>query len=521
MTNRWVFILTVPIIALASIAQALSGHGSLFAQIPQQHIPPSAPNATFQSSIHQTFNSDSQLLNWNSTQLDAFENIDNEQLTTILRQKLSGLTLDAIEQDERLSSLSNALRFAQQASYFSQNRDKQTRIYSLEHATASVEAIASMKQQLEHASIRWPILQDRMAFVLERHQHLQRNVNIAREFVEDDASLAKFIVTIAELKMTSEELASIQFEARLVDQVLRELPAQIAKAEFQIKPQANITPNHQVESVVQAAFENDVTPLTPTTPTLDATISTPELTVTATEPTVDETTELHAKIQQLEQEAGAITRRLKQMHEKEKTLKEKIELIGLSDATALILIETNRSLPDEALLRIQNIETQKAIRANSIRLLDLNDAYSAATESLPPPTNGESYSDSELTTETCQLRDLVRDLHRLHDVLSSVATQRESLLQSSRRIREYLESQLVWVQNSEAIGLRDARLGLEGSTRFLAPQPWYELFTSLVSRIWMRPVETILFVLGFVGLNWGCRRLAIQRPQNRNGEGMR
>jgi hypothetical protein len=222
----------------------------------------------------------------------------------------------------------------------------------------------------------------------------------------------------------------------------------------------------------------------------------------------------------IQRQASITSRQLAKIEEKEHALREKIELVGLTEANQLMLLEAYRKLPEEAKFRIQTVEYENEIKSASVEMLGFEERLSMRKRRWYDEAGIDEWEVADdpkitLPDDLAEIQAIVNEYRGLHQELLQLSAEREKLLHATREFRVFLSSNLLWVQNAEAVSGRDIQKSWQGLIQLAIPQPWIELGAGLGAQMVQRPVEVMAFVFGFVALQLGARRLSTAKRKPR------
>lgn len=217
---------------------------------------------------------------------------------------------------------------------------------------------------------------------------------------------------------------------------------------------------------------------------------------------------LENRINQLRLEQLQVAGQIATLRSKLEVLQQKIQSTGLNASNTALLLDTRRNLPlrqenrqmIRQLLEENRLETLEGL--NLVERRELLRTQIAVFES-----QGDSASLHEKRDELAVLEAILESQNRYLELLSLLATEREALDQSLETIEEYLNYQLLWVRESEPYGRPQVTKAWEGIGRVLNPGDWFDLALNTGKRIWQRPYESFIAIVGLASLAYCTRWL--------------
>ena len=190
------------------------------------------------------------------------------------------------------------------------------------------------------------------------------------------------------------------------------------------------------------------------------------------------------------------------------------------EANGILMVDIRRQLPTpfRSRSRIREIETE--LRKINLEQLELN-------ESRRPLAHPFEYVEAKLagvvseTTPAEELKNMalgfVEGIRRQYDQLSSdyhdytellrkIKAERKELVSEIESTKKFVDEQTLWIQSAKSIGLDHLVKTRRGAQEFFDPVQWYSLLDFLTNRMFRRPHESAVGLMGLVGLFVVSRR---------------
>ncbi len=217
---------------------------------------------------------------------------------------------------------------------------------------------------------------------------------------------------------------------------------------------------------------------------------------------------LENRINQLRLEQLQVAGQIATLRSKLEVIQQKIQSTGLNASNTALLLDTRRNLP----LRQENRQAiRQLLEENRLETLeDLNlmeKRELLRTQIAVSESQGNTGSLDIQRAELVDLENLVESQNRYLELLSLLATEREALDQSLESVEEYLNYQLLWVRESEPFGRLQTAKAWEGVARIVNPGDWFDLAINTAKRIWQRPYESFIAIVGLASLAYCTRWL--------------
>ena len=200
-----------------------------------------------------------------------------------------------------------------------------------------------------------------------------------------------------------------------------------------------------------------------------------------------------------------------------KSVRDKLEIAGVSDALGMILRQQRRSLPDVRQYKAESLARQGSLAEAGLRQFRLDEETIAtrdvglATRALLESRVDPKTPEDERSAIASQAQDLIKKKQELVNKLTrSYADYRGDLFQldaeeklvveAARKYAAYLDERLLWVPNLPAVGrgnLRDASAAVRW---FLSPGSWLAAAGCLLEQARARAVTAGLVTIAVVAL---------------------
>lgn len=200
------------------------------------------------------------------------------------------------------------------------------------------------------------------------------------------------------------------------------------------------------------------------------------------------TTEQLESLISIYNEAREVTGRLK---EELNTVKQKLEVAGLSEALGRVLMEQRRSLPDLAQIRQKAREREQLIVDAGLRqiqygeelrkLRDVDSYIDQLTSDLPPyqASDIEDELKDLATTRIDLLKKAVSTESNYLRALGELELAQRQLIDIIENYDEYLRKRLLWIRSIEPISLATFEGLTDEVVRFVSPANWYQTVKDL------------------------------------------
>ena len=187
-------------------------------------------------------------------------------------------------------------------------------------------------------------------------------------------------------------------------------------------------------------------------------------------------------------EARENTNRLR---EELNTVKQKLEVAGLSEALGRVLMEQRRSLPDLAPIRQKAREREQLIVDAGLRqiqygeelrkLRDVDSHIDQLTKDLPPYQAYEIESELRelITTRIDLLKKAISTESNYLRALGELELAQRQLIDIIENYGEYLRKRLLWIRSIEPVSLSLLDIVPDEVGRLLSPSNWYQTVSDL------------------------------------------
>ena len=228
-----------------------------------------------------------------------------------------------------------------------------------------------------------------------------------------------------------------------------------------------------------------------------------------------------SRIQSANEELSQVEALIDSLLKKKLDLESKIELVGVTNANGMLLVESRRSLasPFESQSRIKEIQAgQQTINVATLTLEEERKSLSDPAEFVANElgqvadqvVGGEPLSKMAIKfvqTKRQYLDDLLNDYNQYLGLLSSLTVDRQELIDQISDIRGYIDEKALWVRNADPVSVNDIWDSAVGLKSFFAPERWGEIGAEFTRRIRTKPHESILGACGICVLLIFTRRL--------------
>ncbi len=226
-----------------------------------------------------------------------------------------------------------------------------------------------------------------------------------------------------------------------------------------------------------------------------------------------------ADIEKSEHQGELIRGKAEQFETDLTTIEQKLELLGMSSAVGGILRERQAQLPEKRELANKITANEDAIRASSLRQVDLEeerrllrnraDYVKQLTQGIEPHVAEQISAD--LTELVRSRRDLIRKAVELENTYAQELGNLDFTLrryaEAVEAYRNFISERLLWIPTRDKSGLFHG----EGADLFeqvrevFAPARWRTVFQSIPAEILARPIIGVLLLLVLILVYFGPR----------------
>ncbi len=207
---------------------------------------------------------------------------------------------------------------------------------------------------------------------------------------------------------------------------------------------------------------------------------------------------LAAKVADAESKRKSATLQLDKLTAEYRSIRNKVDTIGLPASVGAILRKQRISLPQVTQLKSEITERQSKIDGLQLDLIDvteerlaLSDAEGfaerivdeiAATSPLPQGTSRDALIEEAVSLAN-QRRDVLdpykRSLNALFDALADTSVTQQSICDQTDSFADYIDELVLWIRSAEPVSL-NATIDFEGGLRWTKPAPWKKAIRGLL-----------------------------------------
>ncbi|MBX7245920.1 MAG: mechanosensitive ion channel [Candidatus Sumerlaeaceae bacterium] len=195
---------------------------------------------------------------------------------------------------------------------------------------------------------------------------------------------------------------------------------------------------------------------------------------------------LSSRIEEVQRELSSVTAALSRLQESFKSVTDRINAVGLTHATGLLLSRYQAELPGYVRKESGSVGNTDRISDIQLRLIELEDMRSelknldAATAKYVATSAVRGQERDELTSG---IRDLLRDRRAILDSLIAdynryftklvdLDSEQQRLVVEARKFDDYISERVLWVKNVPPISIADFRRMTEALMTIANPQNW-------------------------------------------------
>ena len=190
------------------------------------------------------------------------------------------------------------------------------------------------------------------------------------------------------------------------------------------------------------------------------------------------------------------------------------------ETNGILMVEIRRQLPTPFRSQARIVEIESDLRQINLEQLELNEKRrplshpfeyveqrlaGAVAESM----SGEDLKETALKfVEGIRLQydQLSSAHHDYSELLRKIVAERKELVSEIESTKKFVDEQTLWIQSAKPIGYAHLTKTQTGAQEFFDPVKWYSLFNSLTNRMFHRPHESAVGLMGLVGLFVVSRR---------------
>jgi potassium efflux system protein len=241
----------------------------------------------------------------------------------------------------------------------------------------------------------------------------------------------------------------------------------------------------------------------------------------------EEIAEVTAKTDMIVREESATAEQAKRIGDDFRSVRQKLEVAGLSQALGMILLDQRRALPDRGVLRKRASVRENEIAITSLRQIHREDeqrelrnldGYAARLTEHLTPTEREAISGElkELVKTRRELLNQAIDLDRAYlRALGNLEVAQRQLTDAVEGYGDYLAGRLLWIRSAPAPSLEDLAAMREEIAVLQSRQDWRQVVSLLAWRRAGFPAFWLLLGV-FAVLLW--KRGAMRRTLRQTAE---
>lgn len=385
---------------------------------------------------------------------------------------------------------------------------------------AAVDArLSDLNNQLQTESERPAVIRDRLTGLKQKQEELATSLKLISNVNDDDVSGK------AELWLQQTHSVAVRQEIKTLELELQSQPARVEllKAEqktasFKRKTLEAVINLYELHAIKlhQGAAEKAQTEAR--SAELDAMGKHPLIRELAGKNAAlsEQATELASKLEAVKGREAAAVSKAERFETDLNAVKQKLEIIGMSQALGQILREQQAKLPDSRFSRSAQAKRGQAIAESSLRQLEFEEeadslrsikGYVAGlTEALDEQARDEVAAD--LTELAKARRDLIK---RTLEVESAYSRSMNDLDRADGRLRvaadaysDFISQRLIWIRTQDALSLSTITSMPAEVKELLSPSAWLDLVSWLVPHVLSTPLYLILLVI--VAAFWLSKR---------------
>jgi hypothetical protein len=443
-----------------------------------------------------------------------YERVDVSSLAEMdAREILAAVTLELLQMDSSEAGLGQSSReellrrvqkFAEQALQYEQQtlrHHDERRMMDSEsiQSTSTQSELANWETRYSVAQQRWPMIRERLPLVEARWQESERDERILLDFIEDDGTLDRFLLIHAERISRQAEYKMLLAELALMEVVLDEAPRVIKK----LKKLADLQPSYN-------AANKSEPPLDQANPALEGLLPVAGAKELPSESrdnrqcvdssAKEQLLKIRSRVLEVLEEISTVGKQLESIESKTQSLRDKYERFGLVEGNQLLFLEAHRRLPSEDEIRIRNHETRQELRDLNVALLAAEKGLTLERERGSGGNNASDADGRRVSEDGYQ--ELLAEIEGLYQRLIELTSERERLILAVEELRYFLDHKLLWVRNSEPLGVAVIVRSSEGLWSLLQPGAWIDLLRGLFSHLTENPVQLTGWLLGLFFLRW-------------------
>ena len=377
----------------------------------------------------------------------------------------------------------------------------------LEHSNTQ---LLKAQEQIQNRDTRMGLIPTEILSAREKanelhNQILQKQAEGADSLIEVLVLRAQEIEANSEVQLREEEERwhELSFEALPLDKaIFNRLVQSLEKAISQWNDAIKRRRQHELEEQVRIARQKAI----------DAHPSLKEL-LEKTTNVAQSRQELAAKISALEDEKLKVSQQLSKVDTQHQNLEQSLANGG-KDESRTELVEVHRNLirPYEGMARVQKLKYELQQSKASIRQLrneqeQVADSATYIRQSLhisddevvhQSGTSLFTMAEEAVSLHSEQLNNFIKDSEGYRGLLEGVLTNRKSLQEKIAVTRDLVDTNMLWVQSADPIGIDVLHDSSEGAREFFDLVEWARLGDSVVTRVRQRPYESATGIFGLI-----------------------
>ena len=191
-----------------------------------------------------------------------------------------------------------------------------------------------------------------------------------------------------------------------------------------------------------------------------------------------------------------------------------------NEANGILMVDIRRQLPTPFRSRARIGEIEADLRKINLEQLELNEQrrplahpYEYVEQRLAGVVS-VSMSAEELKKMALEFVGAIRqqydqlssDHHDYSELLRKIVAERKELVSEIVSTKKFVDEHTLWIQSAKSIGLDHLAKTRHGAREFFDPAQWYSLLDCLTTRMFRRPHESAVGLMGLVGLFVFSRR---------------
>ena len=219
----------------------------------------------------------------------------------------------------------------------------------------------------------------------------------------------------------------------------------------------------------------------------------------------------------------SVQEKLTKLKEDFKSVKQKIEVYGMTPTIGLLLRNRRDHLPAIEIHKQRIVFSEQEMQAAQVALLELENDRSQLGDY--EKTIEQTLVDLDVDSDQVhpqQLEKIVRELikdrrqyldslildyHTYHDNLSNLELVSRELIEETTSYRSYIDEQILWIPSANQLGKAEFTKSYDALASFLKPQSWYDVYKSTTRNAQDYPVASLFLILTCILLIVSRKRL--------------